>query len=120
MKTIALTSVLFFGAAGLFVVSLIFDQILRDREFETKLSASIQFVEAFKTTSRRLPSDAEFQRRPSAKRDWMVDLVAGNSADAAWKLHGGKTSLDYCVRIWRGESWTYYFSWDKSYDIVDP
>ena len=116
-----------FWAAGLFIVGVVSlvlgtlpGQWRRDRDYEAKLQPSIEFVQSVQRTKHRLPTDAEFASRPSAQTDWMVDLVTADSSDAAFVTHGGKTKSDFAVRIWRGETWTYYFSGSKKFDIVEP
>ena len=117
-----------FWSAGLFLLGVVLlvlgavaGQWRRDRDYERKLAPSIAFVESFERANHRLPSDAEFEKRPSASEDWMLDLVTADSMDTAFKNHGGgKTKGDFAVRIWRGEQWTYYFSWNREYDIVEP
>lgn len=116
-----------FWMAGLFTVGVcllvlgtISSQWRRDRDYEAKLQPSIEFVESIERAKHRLPSDAEFDGRPSAQSDWMVDLITQDSSDSAFKSHGGTAKSDFAVRIWRGEQWTYYFSWSKKFDIVEP
>ncbi len=120
VKTIAFVSLLFFGGVGLLIFSGSQKQDDKDRDYEKKLSASIQFVENFTTRKGRLPSEAEFGKRPSAQTGEVVDLITKDSVDSAFKSHGGTAKRDFCVRIWRGEQWTYYFSWNKKYDVVEP
>lgn len=102
------------------IVSMIIGQSKRDDAFEAKLRPSINFVESFLKSKYRLPKQKEFEKRPSAKTDWMVDLITKDSVDAAFKSNGGKEPNDYSVRIWRGETWTYYFSWKDNFDVVEP
>ncbi len=110
---------LFLFAIVLLVLSATAGQWRRDRDYQRKLAPSIAFIESFKNKHHRLPSDAEFAKRPSASGDWMVDLITSDSMDAAFKAQcGGKT--DYAVRIWRGEQWTYYYGWKRDYEIIAP
>jgi len=121
LKIIVVVALLFFGGVGLLLFFAIQKQDGKDRDFEKRLSPSIQFVEGFVAKNHRLPSDAEFAKRPSATADnGGIDITGKDSADPAFASHGGKTSRDFCVRVWRGEDWTYYFSWNKKYDIVEP
>ena len=121
LKIIVVAALLFSGGVGLLLFSGIQEQNEKDRDFEKKLSPSLHFIEGFTARNGRLPSDTEFGKRPSDKNDGEgIDFTGKDSADPAFKSHGGKTNRDFCVRIWRGESWTYYFSWNKKYDIVDP
>lgn len=120
VKIIAVVALLFFGGVALLIFFGLQKQDDKDRDYEKKLSPSIHFVEGFAARNGRLPSDAEFGKRPSTKTDWMIDLITKDSSDSAFRSHGGTTKRDFCVRIWRGEMWTYYFSWNKKYDIVEP
>lgn len=120
MPIIFCSAGVFIALVTLLVLGAVDSQWRRDRDYERKLAPSIAFVESFESKYRRLPSDAEFGNRPSASEDWMVDLITSDSADAAFKAHGGKTKNDFAVRIWRGEQWTYYFSGSREYDIIEP
>ncbi|RYZ78884.1 MAG: hypothetical protein EOP06_28250 [Proteobacteria bacterium] len=120
LKIIALVGGLFFGAVVLLVLYADRAQAKRDHQFEQRLLPSIQFVQTFESTKGRLPSEQEFTKRSSAKTDWMIGLITKNSSDVAFASHGGKRNKDFCLRIWRGESWTYYFSWNGKFDIVEP
>ena len=114
------TAMIFVGVCLLIVLS-VPGQRRRDRDYERKLQPSIAFVESFEAKNRRLPSDEEFDARPGAAREQMIDLIQANSADAAFKAHGGgKSKSDFAVRVWRGEQWTYYFSWSREFEIVEP
>ena len=108
------------AGVGLLIVLSIPGQQRRDRDYEKKLAPSVAFVRAFEARHGRLPSQAEFEKRPSAAKDWMVDLVTATSLDPAFGAHRGKTKRDFAVRVWRGEQWTYYFGWNRKFDIVEP
>lgn len=117
-----------FWSAGLFIAFVVLlvlgalsSQHRRDREYEAKLRPSIAFVESFRRANYRLPSDAEFEDRMGAPSEHGIDLLQFDSAEPAFKSHGGgKTKGDFAVRVWRGEQWTYYFSWNRQFDIVEP
>ncbi len=79
LKIIATLSAVFVGGMVLVVLSAIWDQTGKDRPCEQKLSPSIQFVQVFRVNKGRLPSEKEFENRPSAKADWMTDLVTKDS-----------------------------------------
>ena len=111
---------LFIALVVLFALSATASQWKKDRDYERKLAPSIAFVESFERAHHRLPSDKEFGKRPSASKDGMVDLVTADSADAAFKAHGGQSKSDFALRVWRGEQWTVYYSWNRKYEIVEP
>lgn len=120
MPIVFWTSGLFFAGVCALILMLILGQYSKDRQFERGLRPSIAFVETFQQLNRRFPTDAEWERRPSAKTDWMVDLITPDSSDSAFIAHGGRAKNDFAVRVWRGESWTYYFSWNGQFDIINP
>ena len=112
---------LFLASVCLLVLSAVAGQWRRDRDYQRKLAPSIAFVQSFERAHHRLPCDAEFEKRPSASEDWMVDLMTADSADAAFKARGGgKNAGDFALRVWRGEQWTVYYSWNREFDIVEP
>lgn len=83
------------------------------------LRPAIQFVEAYKSRRGKLPDNAEFQLWAQANYQDMVELTAGDVTSAARQKGGGKHRGDYCLRVWRGERWTYYYSWNKQYEVSD-
>ena len=114
------SAALIIAFAALLVVGAVAGQWRRDRDYERKLAPSIAFVESFRRAYHRLPSGTEFEKRPSASQDWMIDLVTLDSADTAFKAHGGQSKSDFALRVWRGEQWTVYYSWNRKYEIVEP
>ena len=81
MPIIFWTAGLLLAGVVLLVLGTVPNQWRKDRDYERKLRPSIAFVESFERAHHRLPSDAEFEKRPSASEDWMVDLLQSDSAE---------------------------------------
>jgi hypothetical protein len=107
-------------AGPLMLVScVVVTQYRKDRDFEDLLKPSIHFIEAFQMTNHRLPSQREFAARPNAEPNYMVQYLRVSEYPHFAK-EGARTEIDFCVTTWRGENSTFYYSWKKGFDIVEP
>ncbi|HEV2693126.1 MAG TPA: hypothetical protein VG347_09555 [Verrucomicrobiae bacterium] len=87
-------------------------QSRKDKVFtEAELVPLASYVETFRDSQHRLPSDAEFQAWASTNREnkavWYYTKKPSFMSD--W----GSPGRDFVVGAWRGEWTEYYRSWDK-------
>ncbi|WP_353568556.1 hypothetical protein [Haloferula sargassicola] len=91
-------------------------QSRKDRAFvETELVPLARYVEGFRDSQHRLPSEDEFKRWADTNREnkavWYFTERPSFMSD--W----GTPDRDFVVGMWRGEWVQYYRSWDgKSFD----
>src|ERR1039458_5353390 len=106
----------FCGVVVLLVICLLvlvtLKQSRKDKAFtEAQLVPLASYVEAFRDSQHRLPSDAEFQAWASTncenKAVWYYQTKPAFMSD--W----GSPARDFIVGAWRGEWVQYYRSWDK-------
>lgn len=116
---VGLSTAFVVGGVVLLILGGISKQNQKDRDYEDSLRPSIRFIETFQKAKHRLPTDEEFAARPNAEPSDQIRYERVSDYPEL-KKEGERPGTDFRVSTWRGESSTYYFSWKKSFEIVDP
>jgi len=115
---------------GLFLLasldrSLIEGSIARSRGIEAQFVAAAAFVDEFRATNHRLPSQEEFGAWISSSKDVQRGnplMLWGGPFDVETEAQGGKAPPNgYVIAYWRGEWMERYFSWTRQSTLhFDP
>lgn len=97
----------------------------KDRSYRRgHLQPGVDFVRQFQSAYGRLPSQEEFRQWNATRRKFAdVRLTTAASPEAAsldsvFQEKGGRKPDDFCLSVWRGECWEYYFSWKDGFETV--
>ena len=125
---------IFIGTKSLFDTS---KQIDKDKNFiQTKIKPSVDFVNNFKKSYNRLPTNREYytwerdyykdyssdlnQKNDSLISEFgLVNYIRKNSdviANDQFKFKNADWKKDFAIGVWRGEWMEYYYSWNDSYE----